>query len=146
MRWAISMSMPPEFTLRQKSLLSKLVDWNIFAYNHSKFAAGISESLGIANAFQSFNGKRTTSANTALESLLLSNAVCVPCHSASPVWKHAAGYFNFERAKYCEGIDEKAFAHLSAGGFSGVSSIVFRVGNKCNRLCAGIFKLLSFHF
>ena len=80
---------PKHVRMLQKRLLSKVADRDVFTHDHSEFPARVPKSLGIANAFQSFNGKRTTSANTALESLLLSNAVCVPCHSASPAWKHS---------------------------------------------------------
>src|SRR5579871_6310960 len=58
----------------------------------AKIAAGVREYLGVCYTFETFYGNGTTSANTTLHSLLLNDAVRVPCHEgASPVGKTFSG-------------------------------------------------------
>src|SRR5947208_3415368 len=84
----------------QQGFLSEFAGRDILAYDYGKIAAGIAKSLGIAYAFQAFNGKWTTGACAALECLLLSNAVCVPCHRMPLLLENIKGrLLSCERAK-----------------------------------------------
>src|SRR6476469_5840493 len=76
----------------EQGFLTKIAGRNVFTYQDGKIAAGVREYLGVCNTFKTFYGDGTTSANTTLDSLLLNDAVRVPCHEgASPVGKTFSG-------------------------------------------------------
>jgi len=76
----------------KESFLTKIAGGNVLAYQDGKIAAGVREYLGVCYTFETFYGNGTTSANTTLHSLLLNDAVRVPCHEgASPVGKTFSG-------------------------------------------------------
>src|SRR5260221_6946260 len=73
----------------QQSFLTQVSGGDVFADDHGKLATGIAKRLGVSDAFETFNGKRTTCTGITLKCLLFSNAVRVPCHEyASPSGKN----------------------------------------------------------
>jgi hypothetical protein len=76
----------------EQGFLTEIAGGNVFAYQDGKVAAGVREYLGVCYTFKTFYGNGATSANTTLNSLLLNDAVRVPCHEgASPVGKTLVG-------------------------------------------------------
>jgi hypothetical protein len=73
----------------QERFLAQIACGNVFTHHNRELSTGICKSLGVGDAFQAFDGNWAAGANAILKSLLLNDAVCVPCHGgASPVRKN----------------------------------------------------------
>src|SRR5579864_2981335 len=93
----------------QKCRLPQLAHRNVFADDHRKFATGIGKSLRIPNTSQIFYWERPTSAGAvSLKSLLLSNAVRVPCHGSISWLENVWAGINFLTGDLLKRNDEVA--------------------------------------